>query len=220
MRLLLVEDDELLGDGLKVGLKQAGYAVEWLKDGTLANHALKTEHFDLIILDIGLPGMSGIAVLTALRKRGNSTPVLILTAYDSVNNRVDGLDAGADDYLVKPFDLDELLARLRALVRRSTGRASNLIEYNDIILDPQRHRVTKNDQEINLSQSEYQILYYLLSHTGKVVTRQKLEEIIHGWDSDSEGNSLEVFIHHLRKKLDRDLVRTIRGVGYMVDKLS
>ena len=220
MRLLLVEDDELLGDGLKVGLKQAGYGVEWLKDGTLANHALKTEHFDVIVLDIGLPGMSGIEVLTALRNRKNNTPVLILTAYDAINDRIEGLDAGADDYLPKPFDLDELLARLRALVRRSTGRASNLIEYNDIVLDPQNHIVTKNDVELTLSQSEYQILYYLLSHAGKVVTRQKLEEIIHGWDSESESNSLEVFIHHLRKKIDRDLVRTIRGVGYIVDKLS
>ena len=219
MRLLLVEDDELLGDGLKVGLKQAGYRVEWLKDGALANHALKTEHFDLIVLDIGLPGMSGIDLLTALRKRKISTPVLILTAYDAISNRIEGLDAGADDYLVKPFDLDELQARLRALVRRSTGRASNLIEYNDIILDPQKHQVTKNGKEITLSQSEYQILHYLLSHTGKVVTRQKLNEIIHGWDSNSESNSLEVFIHHLRKKIDRDLVRTIRGIGYMVDKL-
>ncbi|MCW9023220.1 MAG: response regulator transcription factor [Gammaproteobacteria bacterium] len=220
MRLLLVEDDELLGDGLKVGLTQAGYRVEWLKDGRLANHALKAEQFDLVVLDIGLPEMSGIEVLNALRQRDNTTPVLLLTAYDAISDRINGLDAGADDYLVKPFDLDELLARLRAIVRRSTGRAVNLIEYNDITIDPSKHQISKAGTDVSLSQSEYQILHYLLSHTGKVATRQKLEELIHGWDSNSESNSLEVFIHHLRKKFDKDLIRTIRGVGYMVDKLS
>ena len=218
MRLLLVEDDELLGDGLQAGLKQAGYRVDWLKDGQLANHALKTEQFDIVVLDIGLPGMSGLEVLRALRNRANHTPVLILTAYDATQDRVAGLDSGADDYLAKPFDLDELLARLRAIVRRSTGRTTNLIQHGDIEIDPASHNVTLNGSSIALSQSEYLLLHYMISHAGKIVTRQKLDELLYGWDSQTESNSLEVFIHHLRKKFGSDLIRTVRGVGYMVDK--
>lgn len=219
MRLLLVEDDELLGNGLQAGLKQAGYRVDWLKDGLLAHHALKTEQFDLIVLDLGLPGMNGLEVLRSLRKRDDHTPVLILTAYDATRDRIAGLDSGADDYLVKPFDLDELLARLRAIVRRSTGRASNLIIHGDIEIDPASQKVSLAGEHVVLSQSEYLLLHYLVCNSGKIATRQKLDELLHGWDSLTESNSLEVFIHHLRKKLGNELIRTVRGVGYMVDKI-
>lgn len=220
MRLLLVEDDETLGDGLQVGLTQEGYCVEWVKDGHLANIALRDNSFDLLVLDLGLPKMNGMNVLRELRKRKDNVPVLILTAYDASEHRVNGLDAGADDYLVKPFDLDELFARLRALQRRLTGRTHNLIEHGDLRLDPSSHQVRLRDHNIDLSHTEYRLLLYLLNNTGKVASRQKLEELIHGWDGGTESNSLEVFIHHIRKKLGSDLIRTIRGVGYIIEKSS
>jgi len=218
MRLLLVEDDEILGDGLRVGLGQEGYRVEWIKDGRLANIALRDNTFDLVVLDLGLPGMDGMSVLAELRQRKNPVPVLILTAYDALEHRVEGLDSGADDYLVKPFDLDELFARLRALQRRASGRTHTQIHHGDLLLDPASHRVSLHGQAVELSQTEYRLLMYFLNHVGKVVTRQKLEALIHGWDGNAESNSLEVFIHHLRKKLGSELIRTIRGVGYIIEK--
>jgi two-component system response regulator QseB len=218
MRLLLVEDDELLGDGLRIGLKQAGYTVEWLKDGVTADQALKHEQFDLVVLDLGLPRQSGLEVLKNLRKSGNTVPVLILTARDSVEDRVQGLDCGGDDYLVKPFDLDELCARLRALQRRSSGRVEPLIEHGELIVDPAAHKVSLAGNEINLSTSEFALLHYLLDNKGRVIPRSRLEEMLYGWEGEVESNALEVFIHHLRKKLGRDLIRTVRGVGYVIEK--
>lgn len=218
MRLLLIEDDELLGDGLQIGLKQSGYTVEWLKDGMSANKAIQQEEFDLIVLDLGLPRLSGLEVLKNLRKSGNNVPVLILTARDSIEDRVQGLDYGGDDYLVKPFDLDELCARLRALQRRYSGRAEPQIQHGDLIVDPAAHKVLLAGNEINLSTSEFTLLQYLLDNKGRVIPRARLEEMLYGWHGEVESNALEVFIHHLRKKLGRDLIRTVRGIGYVIEK--
>lgn len=218
MRLLLVEDDELLGDGLKAGLSLSGYTVEWLKDGRSADAALKNEAFDLVVLDIGLPGHSGLEVLKKLRKRNNDVPVLILTARDTVDDRITGLDSGADDYLVKPFDLDELCARLRAIHRRHTGHSSPILVHGDLVLDPAAHSVKIGDRLLKISAHEFTLLHYLLSNAGRVIPRSRLEEILYGWNSPVESNSLEVFIHNLRKKIGKDFIRTIRGIGYMIEK--
>lgn len=219
MRVLLVEDDELLGDGVCTGLIQYGYAVDWLKDGLAADQALKSESFDIIVLDIGIPKLDGLKVLEHLRERGATTPVLILTARESIEDRVKGLDAGADDYLVKPFDLDELCARLRALQRRgSSGRAISKISYRSIIMDPASHSVTMNNVLINIPRREYALLQKLLENQGKALSREQLNQSLYSWDEDVDSNALEVHIHNLRKKFGSDLVRTIRGVGYMVEK--
>jgi two-component system response regulator QseB len=218
MRLLLVEDDEMLGDALKAGLKQEGYTVEWLSDGQSALVALRHNEFDVVILDLGLPVLSGLEVLKNMRKHGDQTPVLILTARDSVQDRVTGLDSGGDDYLVKPFDLDELNARLRVLIRRQSKQAAPELKHGDIVLNPATHQVTRNGNPVSLSKSEFQLLHYLLTNIGQVVTRNRLEETLYGWEGDIGSNSLEVFIHHLRKKLGQDLIRTIRGIGYMIEK--
>ena len=218
MRLLLVEDDELLGDGLRIGLKQAGYTVEWLKDGATADQALQQEQFDLVVLDLGLPRQSGLEVLKNLRKSGNAVPVLILTARDSVDDRVQGLDCGGDDYLVKPFDLDELCARLRALQRRHSGRVEPRLQHGELIVDPASHKVSLAGNEVTLSSSEFTPLHYLLDNKGRVIPRDRLEEMLYGWEGEVESNALEVFIHHLRKKLGHDLIRTVRGVGYVIEK--
>ena len=217
MRVLLVEDDELLGDGLKTGLRQAGYTVDWVKDGVSAENAFTVNEFDLVVLDINLPKLSGLEVLKRLRKRGNQTPVLVLTARDSIADRVQGLDSGADDYLVKPFDLDELCARLRVLQRRSAGRSEPLLQYGVLTLDPAAHRVTLADQTINLSMREFVLLQHLLENARHVIPRARLEQKLYGWEGEVESNSLEVFIHHLRKKLGSDLIKTVRGVGYMIE---
>jgi len=218
MRLLLVEDDNLLGDGLYVGLKQAEYTVDWVTDGEAANHALVNEEFDLVVLDLGLPLVSGIEVLRALRKRNNTTPVLILTAKDSVENRIMGLDSGADDYLVKPFDLDELCARLRALARRYAGRSEPILKHGTLELNPAAHTVIKDNKPIALSSREFVLLLYLMENVGRVASRTRLEETLYGWDGEIESNSLEVFIHHLRKKIGTETIKTVRGVGYMIEK--
>lgn len=219
MRILLAEDDDLLGDGLSVGLKQAGYTVDWVKDGISATTALKQEQFELIVLDLGLPRRSGMDVLKLLRSDGDNTPVLILTALDRIEQRVAGLDGGADDYLVKPFDLDELCARLRVLQRRAGGRATPVISHLSIQLDPAAHTVTFNAERVDISHHEFVILQYLLENAGRVVSRSKLEEVLYGWDG-IESNSLEVFIHHLRKKFGTDLIKTVRSVGYTIEKPS
>lgn len=218
MRLLLVEDDELLGDGLKVGLKQEGYTVEWLKDGLNAERALQHNTFDIIILDLGLPKLSGLQILKKLREQGVTTPVLILTARDAIHDRVEGLDNGADDYMVKPFDLDELNARLRALQRRHSQQPEPELKQGGIILNPATHQVTRNGKPVKLSKSEYVLLHYLLSRIGHVIPKSHLEEMLYGWEGDVESNALEVFIHHLRKKLGQKLIRTIRGIGYVIEK--
>lgn len=219
MRVLLVEDDELLGDGLCTGLKQTGYTVDWVKDGQSAENALVDNDFDLVVLDINLPKLSGLDVLRNIRRRGDSIPVLILTARDAVPDRVEGLDSGADDYLVKPVDLDELCARLRVLQRRSAGRSDPIIQHGDVTLDPAAHRVTLNSEPVNLSMREFVLLQHLLENVGRVIPRARLEQKLYGWEGEVESNSLEVFIHHLRKKLGSDLIRTVRGVGYMIEQM-
>lgn len=218
MRVLLVEDDRLLGDGVLNGLRQAGYAADWVYDGEQADAALKTEEYDLVVLDLGLPKKSGIDVLRDLRGRGKSVPVLILTARDTTEDKVIGLDSGADDYLIKPFDLDELQARIRALARRKSGRSVPLITHGEIVLDPAAHTVTKAGAVVDISPKEFTLLQTLLDNSGRVVSRSRLEESLYAWNEEVESNAIEVHIHHLRKKLGAELIRTIRGVGYIVDK--
>ncbi len=219
MRLLLVEDDEVLGDGLKAGLKQSGYTVDWVQDGQSADTAFVTDSFDVAVLDLGLPKMSGLEVLRNLRSRGDELPVLILTARDGVADRVAGLDSGADDYLTKPFDLDELCARLRALQRRKAGRAEPVIEHGAVKLDPAAHQVFLDGELVNLSMREFVLLQHLMENVGRVIPRARLEQKLYGWESEVESNSLEVFVHHLRKKLGANLIRTVRGVGYIIEQI-
>jgi two-component system response regulator QseB len=218
MRILLVEDDDLLGDATKAGLTNDGYNVEWLKDGIQAESALKSSEFDGIVLDLGLPGKDGLAVLKSMRSRDDATPVLILTARDLVDDKIKGLDAGADDYLIKPFDLDELFARLRALIRRSLGRADPVIKIGSISLNPASHEVLFDNALVDLSQREFSLLQLLIESSGHVLSRDYLEEHIYGWNKDIESNALEVHIHHLRKKLGNSFIQTIRGVGYIIQK--
>ena len=220
MRLLLVEDDKALGEGLRLGLRQEGYTVDWLEDGASALHALLSEDFDLLVLDLGLPRMSGLQVLRELRRSGSALPVLILTARDATEDRIAGLDAGADDYLVKPFDLDELKARLRALLRRSAGRAELRIEHAGVSLDPSSQQVSYQGKPVPMTPKEYLLLHELLSQPGKVLTRERLAQLLYGWDEEAESNTLEVHIHLLRKKLFSSLIRTVRGVGYLVEEQS
>ncbi|NOU23931.1 MAG: response regulator transcription factor [Methylotenera sp.] len=218
MRILLVEDDALLGDGVRAGLKQAGFAVDWTQDGLAAKLALETEAYDLIVLDLGLPKLSGTELLKWLRSSHFKVPVLVLTARDTVSDRVSGLNAGADDYLIKPFDLDELIARLNALLRRSAGLVTMTIQHSDIVLTPSTHHVSKDGQTIELSAREFTLLHELLLHVGRVQSREQLEQHLYGWGEEVESNSVEVHIHHLRKKLGSELIRTLRGVGYVIDK--
>ena len=218
MRVLLVEDDPQLGDGLTIGLRQAGHAVDWVKDGGAADQALATESFDMLVLDLGLPRLSGMDLLKRVRGRGLSLPVLILTARDATADKIAALDAGADDYLVKPIDLDELAARIRALGRRATGRAEPLLHHGALTLDPAGRRVTLNGEPVDLSVREFAILQALLENAGRVMTRSQLESSIYGWRDEPDSNALEVHIHHLRKKLGADLIKTLRGVGYTITK--
>lgn len=218
MRILLVEDDPQLGDGLSIGLRQAGFAVDWVRDGHAADHALQAESFDLVVLDLGLPRLSGMAVLTRARQRGQTMPILILTARDATGDKVAGLDAGADDYLVKPIDLDELTARIRALTRRSAGRAAPLLIHGELAIDPAAHVVTLAGQPVDLSSREFSLLQMLLENAGRVLTRTQLEQSLYGWHEEPDSNALEVHIHHLRKKLGSELIRTLRGVGYTIPR--
>ncbi|MBS0571538.1 MAG: response regulator [Proteobacteria bacterium] len=218
MRLLLVEDDPILGDGVAAGLKQAGFTVDWTRDGRSAQLALETTAYELVVLDLGLPRVSGMDVLRQLRARSSDLPVLILTARDTVDDRVAGLEAGADDYLVKPFALSELVARIRALHRRAHGRSIDAIRYRDMVLVPDSLTVTRADETITLSGRECAILVELLEHRGTALSRARLEESLYGWNEEIESNAVEVHISNLRKKLGSDLIRTIRGVGYLVPK--
>ena len=218
MRILLVEDDEALGEGIRVALKPEGYTVDWARDGASALHALTHEDFGLAVLDLGLPRMDGLEVLQRLRAGANPIPVLVLTARDSTADRIAGLDAGADDYLVKPFDVDELKARIRALLRRSFSRAQPVLEYREVSLDPVAQQVSYRGQPVALQRKEFLLLHELLAQPGRVLTRDRLQQVLYGWDEEAESNALEVHIHHLRKKLFPELIRTVRGVGYLVDK--
>jgi DNA-binding response OmpR family regulator len=216
MRILLVEDDELLGDGVEAGLKQAGYAVDWVHEGVAAELALRNGGYDAVILDLGLPRKSGLEVLAQARRAGNRVPVLILTARDTVDDRVKGLDAGADDYLVKPFDLHELTARVRALIRRAHDAPAPVIRIGGIELDPAARTVFYEGRALDLPAREFGLLHALLLNAGRVLTREQLGDALYGWGEEVESNALDVHIHHLRRKLAPDVIRTVRGVGYMI----
>jgi DNA-binding response OmpR family regulator len=214
MRILIVEDDPLLGPGLQTGLGQDGYAADLVRDAGSAEHALRLEHFDLMVLDLGLPGRDGLSLLRDLRAEGMCLPVLILTARDALRDRVAGLDAGADDYLVKPFDLDELSARIRALMRRSRGQTAPLLQVGDLSLDSARRQAALKERTLCLSPREYALLEALMSDADRVVPRPRLQATIYGWHEDLESNALEVHIHNLRRKLGKERIVTVRGVGY------
>jgi len=218
MRVLLIEDDQALGDGTMKGLRQNGFTVDWLLDGESALNAVLTETFDVIVLDLGLPKMEGEAVVIKMRAEGNTTPVLILTARETVEDCVKLLDSGADDYMTKPFDLDELAARIRALQRRLKHRAEPTITYENIELDPAGHSITLDGEPMPLPRREFALLHKLLSHQGQVLSREQLMQSIYSWDQEVDSNALEVHVHNLRKKLNAKYIRTIRGVGYMIPK--
>jgi len=218
MRVLLVEDDTLLGDGIYNGLVQQGAAVDWVKNGPAAEVALEANKYDAMILDLTLPQGYGLTILQNLRAAGDTMPVLILTARDSVTDRVLGLDSGADDYMTKPFDMTELDARLRALIRRSKGRASPELRHGDLIIDLASLSVTRGSQVVPLSRREFALLHVLLENTGNVMDRKSLEESLYAWKDEVDSNAVEVHIHRIRKKLGIDIIRTIRGVGYIIDK--
>lgn len=218
MRLLLVEDDAMIGRNIQTGLKQEGYSVDWVQDGQLAEHALNNDVYDLVLLDLGLPRKNGLEVLNNLRQKKNRVPVLILTARDSLNDRIAGLDSGADDYLVKPFDLEELSARIRALLRRSAGRAEAVLEYGPLKLNPATHEVMLDGKLVNLSMREFSLLHILLERPGTPFSRTQLEDRLYGWGDEVESNAVEVYIHSLRRKLGNHWVKNVRGVGYMIPK--
>ncbi len=218
MRVLVVEDDRMIADGVQTALRQDGYNVDCVGDGVSASDALRAAHFDLVLLDLGLPRRDGLAVLTELRGRHDQTPVIILTARDEVRDRIAALDAGADDYLVKPFDLDEVAARMRAVLRRAAGRGEPCIEHNGIRLDPVTHEVSSNGEPVQLSAREFAVLEALLQRPGAVLSRTKLEDRLYGWDDAIESNAIEVYVHALRRKLGGDAIRTLRGVGYFLPR--
>ncbi|MEO6148176.1 MAG: response regulator transcription factor [Sulfuriferula sp.] len=216
MRILLVEDDPMIGESVQEGLQSEHYAVDWARDGRSAELALSTQAYDLVLLDLGLPKKQGLEVLADYRKQGGDAPVLILTARDATPDRVKGLDAGADDYLVKPFDLDELFARARALLRRHAGRAQPGICHAGLTLDPASHEASFQGQSLTLSAREFALLQALLDPPGRVLSLAQLEEKLYGWNEEIESNAVEVYIHRLRKKLGADFIRNVRGVGYKV----
>lgn len=218
MRILVVEDDAILGDALQTGLTQAGYAVDWVRDGEQAQHALRLEPYAAMVLDLGLPRCSGLEVLKQLRQRRASLSVLILTARDTIQDRIQGLDAGADDYLIKPFDMAELTARLRALLRRAHGYTQPLLQLGELELDPAAHQVRYQHQAIELSGREFTLLHTLMLAAGRVLSRAQLEESLYAWGQEVESNTVEVHIHHLRRKLYPELIQTVRGVGYLLPR--
>jgi len=218
MRLLVVEDDPLLGDGMKAGLEQAGFAADWVRDGMAAELALKTGSHAAVLLDLGLPRLAGLELLQRMRSRGNKTPVLIVTARDAVEDRIKGLDGGADDYVVKPFDLHELAARLRALIRRSAGEAAPVLRVGQVDLDPSVHRARFNGKPVELPPREFALLHALMLSAGRVLTREQLSERLYAWGEEVESNAIDVHVHHLRRKLAPQLIRTVRGVGYLMPR--
>ena len=220
MRVLVVEDDRMIAKGLHTALKQDGYAVDGVSDGRSAAEALRSSRFDVVLLDLGLPERDGLEVLRELRSRGDATPVIIVTARDDVHNRIQGLDAGADDYIVKPFDLDEVAARMRSVLRRTAGRGDPCIRHRGITLDPVSHAVERDGEPVVLSAHEFAVLEALLRRPGTVLSRAQLEDRLYGWSEGIESNAIEVYVHGLRRKLGNDAIRTLRGVGYFVPKDS
>lgn len=218
MRLLLVEDDAMIGEVVLQLLRDQHYAVDWVRDGHMADEALRSEQYDLVLLDLGLPRRDGLEVLRALRARRNTVPVLVATARDAVGDRIAGLDAGADDYVVKPYDTDELLARIRALIRRSAGRGEPVFEHKGISLNPATREATVHGQAVSLSAREWAVLEPLLARPGVVLSRTQLEEKLFSWKDDISSNAVEVYIHGVRKKLGADLIQTVRGLGYLISK--
>ncbi len=214
MRILLVEDDKMIGEGLQKALRQNGYSVNWVEDGIHAENALKDESYELTILDLGLPGKSGLDVLQNLRKRQDNTPVLVLTARDAVSDKVKGLDLGADDYMLKPFALEELEARVRSLLRRNTGQAGEWLEYNDLRLNPKTHEAFYKGETVSLTSREFSLMFALIKMPSAVLSKTQLEEAIYGWNEEIASNAIEVHIHQLRKKLSPTIIRNIRNVGY------
>ena len=218
MRVLLVEDDRMIGEAVEHALKDASYAVDWVTDGVAASTALETHHYDVVLLDLGLPKKDGLAVLSDLRAQGNTVPVLLVTARDAIAGRVFGLDSGADDYIVKPFAMSELLARMRAVVRRKSGTSGPLLTNGVLTLDPATREVTVNDNAQRLSAREFALLQALLARPGAILSRHDLEERIYGWGEEVESNSVEFLIHTLRKKIGSDAIKNVRGAGWMVSK--
>ncbi len=218
MRILLVEDDKLLGDGVQAGLAQSGFNVDWVRDGVAAELALKTGEYAGVVLDLGLPRLSGLELLERLRRGGDKVPVLILTARDRVEDRIKGLDGGADDYVVKPFDLHEVAARLRALIRRASGEAAPNLRVGEIELDPAARRVSFRDRPVELSLREFALLQELMLNAGRVLSREQLAQRLYAWGEEIESNAIEVHVHHLRRKLAPELFRTVRGVGYLMPR--
>ena len=216
MRILLIEDDAMIGKAVRQGLTQAGFAVDWVTDGRAAELSLANDVYDLAILDLGLPKKDGMAILTTLRAMGNSTPVLIASARDTVRERIAGLEAGADDYVLKPFDLDELVARVRALLRRHAGSGSPVLSFGALVLDPVRRTVTRDGLDVELSAREFSVLEALMQRPGAVLSREKLEESVYGWSDEVGSNAIEVHLHYLRKKLGSGCIKNVRGVGYRV----
>ena len=218
MRLLLVEDDAMIGEAVLQVLRAEHYAVDWVRDGAMADAALKSEHYDLVLLDLGLPQRDGLDVLRALRQRRATVPVLVATARDGVADRIAGLDAGADDYVLKPYDIDELLARIRALLRRSAGRGEPVFEHKGVSLNPATREAMLQGQPVSLSAREWAVLEALIARPGAVLSRAQLEEKLFSWKDDISSNAVEVYIHGVRKKLGNDFIQTVRGLGYVVPK--
>jgi DNA-binding response OmpR family regulator len=218
MRVLLVEDDDLIGNGVEAGLRQAGFTVDWTRDGHKAGLALDTTRYALVVLDLGLPRISGMDLLRRLRGAGKDVPVLVLTAKGTVGDRVTGLEAGADDYLGKPFDLTELIARCRALLRRSHGRSVEVIRYRNLTVNPAAQTVELDNVRVPLTSREWAVLIQLLTHLGVPQSRAQLEESLYGWQEEIESNAIEVHVSNLRKKLGAGLIRTVRNIGYVVEK--
>lgn len=218
MRVLLVEDDAMIGEAVSVALKDAAYAVDWVKDGAAASHTLELGGHQAVLLDLGLPRRDGLEVLRRLRQTGSALPVIIITARDGVDDRIKGLDFGADDYLSKPFDVNELLARLRAVIRRQSGQAMPLLSNGKVTLNPATREARRGDAVVPLSAREFALLHALLLRPGKIMTRTELEEQLYGWNEEVESNAVDFLIHGIRKKLGADIIKNVRGAGWLVEK--